>query len=150
MNVENVLALLQDRRHPIHEGTNTGGGGLAGSWMEWFYQYGIQHGTDVYDEETGTHTYSFSWYQLQDAYQHYLDEFWDGMWTPTNGAPSIYEWLEWLEGGGDGGYGYEGNFYRWQPIGDVWPLLVIVLLYALILAIKSSSLKSLLTTERSE
>lgn len=137
-------------KQKVGPGAGSGGGGLAGSWMEWFYRYGIDHGTDVYDEETKTHTYSFTWYQLQDAYQHYLNEFWDGMWTPTNGAPSIYEWLEWLEGGGDGGYGYEGNFYRWQPIGDVWPLLVIALLYALILAIKSSLLKSLLTTERSE
>lgn len=120
-------------KQKVGPGAGSGGGGLAGSWMEWFYRYGIQHGTDVYDEETGTHTYSFTWYQLQDAYQQYLNEFWDGMWTPTNGAPSIYEWLEWLEGGGDGGYGYEGNFYRWQPIGDVWPLLAIVLLYALVM-----------------
>ena len=52
--------------------------------------------------------------------------------------------------GGYDGYTYGNNTYRWVPVGDILPLLLIALLYLLFVAIKSKSLKLLLKTERSE
>jgi hypothetical protein len=130
------------------------GDGLTDSWLDWLYRYGYTHGTPSETEGTGC-TYTFTYEQLKAAYDDYINNYWDPMWSPNgeNGKPTFEQWLAWLQGGGENGFGYNGNSYVWSPelpIGDIVPLLLLALLYVLFLAVKSKSLTSLLKTERSE
>ena len=114
-------------------------GGIYDSWLEWLYRYGWEYGSSSGDAENG-YTYSFTDSQMLDAYNAFC-EYWDKQW---GGEPPKFEvWLAWLQGAGEGGLGYKGNTYRWQPIGEVWSLLVIALLYALLAFIKSKKSQGL-------
>ena len=123
--------------------------GLTDSWLDWLYRYGWAFGTGTGSDETGW-TYTFTYQQLLDAYNDYINNYWDSMWGPDVTKPDFDEWLTWLQNGGDNGYGYKGNWYMMAPVGDIIPLLLLALLYVLFVAIKSKSFKSLLRTERSE
>ena len=128
------------------------GDGLTDSWLDWLYRYGYSWGTKSGSDDTGW-TYTFTEQQLRDAYNDYINNYWDPMWHPGESEPTFAQWLEWLQGGGENGFGYNGNSYVWSPelpIGDIVPLLLLALLYMLFVTIKSKSLKSLLKTERSE
>ena len=123
------------------------GDGLTDSWLDWLYRYGWQYGSGTGSDETGW-TYTFTEQQLRDAYNDYINNYWDPMWHPGESKPTFEQWLAWLYNGGESGYFYKGNWF--VPVGDVLPLLLIALLYLVFLAIKSKSFKSLLKTERSE
>ena len=123
------------------------GDGLTDSWLDWLYRYGHSWGTKSGSDDTGW-TYTFTEQQLLDAYNDYIDNYWDPMWSPNgeNGKPTFKQWLAWFQNGGESGYNYNNNWYMMAPVGDVLPLLLITLLYVLFIAIRSKLLK----TERSE
>jgi hypothetical protein len=113
------------------------------SWLIWLSQHTSSFGS------SGEGGWYFDQYQLKAAWEAYC-----ASWNITMGpCPTWEQWRDWFMGsGGSHTWGSgEGAFTaHFVPLGDVWSLLVIALLYALFLAIKSSSLKSLFTTERSE
>lgn len=113
------------------------------SWLIWLSQHTSSFGS------SGEGGWYFDQYQLKAAWEAYC-----ASWNITMGpCPTWEQWRDWFMGsGGSHTWGSgEGSFTaHFVPLGDVWSLLVIALLYTLFLAIKSSSLKSLFTTERSE
>ena len=123
--------------------------GMSDSWLDWLYRYGFSWGTESGSDDTGW-IYTFTEEQLRNAYNDYINNYWDDMWGSDVTKPDFYEWLDWLQNGGDTGYGYKGNWYVMAPVGDMLPLLLLALLYVLFVAIKSKSSTSLLKTERSE
>jgi hypothetical protein len=121
-------------------------GNIYDSWLDWLYRYSNEYLSSTSDEE-GNMYYTFDIYQLTAAYEAFCT-YYDEMWGTT--PPDFDTWYAWFLKSGEDGYNYKNANFKWQPIGDVWPLLVIALLYALFLAIKSGFFKSFLTTERSE
>ena len=106
-------------------------GAVEDSWLQWLARYGWNFGTKSGDEENGW-TYSFDFYQLDDAYQDYVTNYWDDTWgTP----PTFDQWLTWFQGNG-GSHDYRGNTYNWVPIGDYYPLLILAILYVGYVAIR--------------
>ena len=118
--------------------------GFNDSWWKWFDTWVQNNGRSYYDEETNG--YYFNRYSLESVYDAFLANFWNsGMGDP----PSFDEWLDWYQeamnnsnGYYDYYYGDEFNRYYWVPVGDILPLLLIVLLYVLFIAIKSKSLRT--------
>ena len=102
-------------------------------WWKWFDSWVSDNGSDYGYNEDGS--YIFDRYDLQEVYQAFLDGYWN---SGMGDAPSFEQWLDWyqqamLDGGGS--YGYNGHKYFWQPIGDIWPLFVMILLYAAYLVV---------------
>jgi hypothetical protein len=122
-------------------GNTTGGamGGISGrkngaaedSWLQWLARYGSGFGTVSGDEDNG-YTYSFDYFQLQKAYNEYVNNYWDKMWGDP---PSFDQWLLWFQGN-NGSHDYRGNTYTWVPIGDYYPLLILAMLYVGYVAIR--------------
>ena len=110
--------------------------GATDSWLDWLYRYGYSYGTQTGDEENGWY-YTFSEEQLRSAFEDYIENYWDDMWGAAN-KPTFEQWLEWLQNGGTAGYEYNGNWYRILPIGDVLPLLILVLMYTVCVLLKST------------
>ena len=104
-------------------------GGIYDSWLEWLYRYGVGYGTGTGDEENG-YTYTFNIYQLNAAYEAFC-AYYDEMWGTT--PPDFDTWYAWFLKSGEDGYNYKNANFKWQPIGDAWSLLAIVLLYALVM-----------------
>lgn len=130
-SVAGDMAMASDQAY-AGIGNTTGPRGMSGrkkgsvedSWLDWLYRYGYTFGSVSGDGQNG-YTYSFDYNQLHDAYDKYVNEYWDKMWgTP----PSFDQWLEWFQGNGDPHY-YRGNTYSWVPIGDYYPLLILAMLY---------------------
>ena len=108
-------------------------GAVEDSWLEWLSRCGTRYGTESGDDENGW-TYTFDYYQLEKAYQDYVDNYWQKMWgTP----PTFDEWLLWFQGN-EGSHDYRGNTYTWVPVGDYYPLLILALLYACVMLIRRS------------
>lgn len=106
-------------------------GAVEDSWLQWLAKYGTGHGSGSGDDENGW-TYTFDYYQLENAYQDYVNNYWDDMWgTP----PTFDQWLDWFQGNGDPHY-YRGNTYSWVPVGDYYPLLILAMLYVGYVAIR--------------
>lgn len=115
-------------------------GAVEDSWLDWLYRYGYTWGSVSGDEQNG-YTYSFSYNDLLDAYDDYVENYWQKMWgTP----PTFDQWLAWFQGNG-GSHDYRGNTYTWVPVGEYIPLLIIALLYAGYIAIRH---RKQLTTEK--
>lgn len=106
-------------------------GAAEDSWLQWLARYGSGFGTESGDEENG-YTYSFDYYQLQNAYNEYVNNYWDKMWGDP---PSFDQWLLWFKSN-DGSHGYRGDTYNWVPVGDYYLLLVLALLYVGYIAIR--------------
>ena len=121
--------------------------GVSDSWLDWLYRHADEFVTGTGSDETGW-TYTFTEQQLRDAYNEYITNYWDPMWSPNgeNGKPTFEQWLAWFQNGGESGYNYNNNWYMMAPVGDVLPLLLMTLLYVLFIAIRSKLLK----VERSE
>ncbi len=114
------------------------------NWLDWQYKNGAANWGTETDGVWGMTIYDAR--AAYDAWCEYMTS--KGM---AGTLPSFDDWLVWFMASENDPYaGRFGDSFRFVPIGDTLPLLVIVLLYALFLAIKSSSLKSLLTTKRSE
>ena len=109
-------------------------GGVTDSWLDWLYRFGSKFADEIGDEENG-YTYIFSKDQLLAAYNKYIEDYWDPMWGDEN-KPTFEQWWAWLTGAGDSGYFYKGNTYTALPIGDMWPLVVFVLLYVLYITVR--------------
>ena len=75
-------------------------------------------------------SYTFDRYTLEQAYNEFIASMWNQGMTDT---PSFEEWLDWylqaIEKGG-GSHTFGDHTYFWQPIGDIWPLVVMALLYS--------------------
>lgn len=100
-------------------------------WWVWFNDWITDPMNNGSDYGTGNdNEYVFDKYSLEAVYQSFLELYWNsGMGNP----PTYEEWLDWyqqamLDGGGS--YKYGDNTYFWQPVGDVWPLVVMLLFYA--------------------
>ena len=104
---------------------------LGDPWWNWFNDWMTDPNNNGSDYGTGNdNEYVFDKYSLYEVYQDFLSSYWNlGMGDP----PSYDEWLDWyqqamLDGGGS--YKYGDNTYFWQPVGGVWPLVVMLLFYA--------------------
>ena len=110
------------------------------SWLKWLSEHeglgndGIS-GTedDGYwgtwiEGEGGSYTITYSEEQLRKAYEAWVNSQPLGSLTP--GLPSFEAWWEWMLSGQYDGYGYNGNTYRWVPVGNIFPLLILALMYA--------------------
>lgn len=112
--------------------TNTGG------WLNWLVLNG--YGTQGADGIWGLDVY-----ELRRAYDAYVDA-----WNPTMGGnnqpPTWDEWLSWFMGSEDSPYGWTGDggdsysYYKFVPIGDVMPFLLLALLYTIALIIRRRKL----------
>ena len=114
--------------------------GVTDSWLDWFYRYGYDYGTKSDSTAIGTgwtYTYTYTEDQLHDAYEEYINNYWDPMWHPGESKPTFEQWLEWLQNDGNGGYEYNGNWYMMAPVGDILPLLLLALLYVVAMYLRS-------------
>ena len=114
-----------------------GGGGRMGvrgrqnanpwdSWLSWLYENeNGAWGTATGSDETGW-IYTYTREQLEAAYNVWKETYGQS-WGPN--PPSFEVWWEWMLAGGYDGYMYGNNTYRWVPVGDILPLLLIALLY---------------------
>ena len=108
---------------------------LSRNWVD--DRYGTKTGSDA-DGWYYTVTYS----GLQAAYEDYVNNYWDPMWGP---APDIDEWITWFQNGGEAGYEYNGNWYKMLPVGDILPLFVLALLYALLMFVRNKFAREIKT-----
>ena len=100
---------------------------LGDPWWVWFDSWISQGNGDSYATDDG---YIFDRNTLEQAYNAFIASFWN---SGMGDAPSFEEWLEWylqaIEKGG-GLHKFGEHTYFWQPVGDVWPLVVMLLFYA--------------------
>lgn len=111
--------------------TNTSG------WLNWLALNG--YGTQGADGVWGLDVY-----ELLQAYEAYCEA-----WNPTmggDGPPTWDEWLSWFMESEDSPYGWTDDggdsysYYKFVPIGDVMPFLLLALLYTVILIIRRRKL----------
>ena len=105
---------------------------IEDSWLNWLALYGGQYGT--YDEETNT--WYYDQYQLRAAYDAFCLTWTDGM----GKKPTWDDWLAWfMPSEGDGFKWSDGTndwTYHFVPVGGIYPLLLMVLFYMIILFVK--------------
>ncbi len=110
--------------------------GFGDSWWVWFDTWlsqdpdgdGVTNGAGYGSDGS----YTFDKYTLMQAYNDFINS---GVWnTGMSGTPSFEEWLDWyLQSIADSENGYHifnNHEYHWLPIGDVWPLFVMLFVYA--------------------
>lgn len=120
-------------------GGSTGAGtAIENSWLAWMANYGI--GMDgVTPNEDGS--YGFDYYQLQNAYKEWVA--WWKTWNMGSDCPSFDDFLTWFWKN-DGKHSWTGDptnenstiFMHWVPVGDILPLLLMAMLYALIFFVR--------------
>ena len=124
--------------------------GFEDLWWVWFDNWARTNGSSYQD---GSGNFYFDDSTLRSVYDAFINGYWN---SGMGQVPSYDDWKEWYlaaVNNDNGYYGYNENKYYWgslTPVGDILPLLLIALLYVLFVAIKSTSLKSLQKTERSE
>lgn len=97
-------------------------------WLGWLFNHAGLYGTGSQDSE-GNWSYGFSYDQLLNAYNDYINNFWDDMWGP---GPEFEDWVTWFQNqAGDNPYGFGGSSFYWinAPIGDAWVLLLFAIAY---------------------
>lgn len=105
-------------------------GNNSNPWLVWLSKYGHEYGTS-YDNGDGSYSYGFDVYQLQNAYNAYVASGdWEGLWPAP---PSFDDWLAWFM---DSSFNYDGNSFHWVPVGDVWPMIILLLVYAIFQVLK--------------
>ena len=109
---------------------------LGDPWWVWFDSWLSQDsdGNGVPDNGSpygSNGNYTFDRYTLERAYNDFINS---GIWnTGMSETPSFDEWLDWyLQAMSENGYytHTNGHTYSWLPIGDIWPLVVMTLLYS--------------------
>ena len=109
---------------------------LGDPWWVWFDSWLSQDsdGNGVPDNGSpygSNGNYTFDRYTLEQAYNDFINS---GIWnTGMSETPSFDEWLDWyLQAMSENGYytHTNGHTYSWLPIGDIWPLVVMALLYS--------------------
>ena len=107
--------------------------GFDDTWWEWLDQW--VHEND-YDNKKGENGYVFDRYDLADAYNDFVTNYWNsGMGDP----PSFDDWLDWYQSAmqnDDGYYTWKESTYYWLPVGNILPLLLMALVYMIILFVK--------------
>lgn len=104
--------------------------GFGDPWWGWWDDWVQRGAVDScrVDDGNGGWDYSFDRYQLENAYEAFLADYWNkGMGVP----PSFDEWLDWYitDADKEGGMTVGNNTYHWVPVGDVLPLLLLAFLY---------------------
>ena len=101
-----------------------GSGSTVGDeWLKWLH--------DKYKkDEGGVHT--FDWQQGYEAYLAWLAECWNDV---LGDPPTYEEWIAWF-GASEDGYTVDGNTYKYVPVGNVLPLVLMAMLYMIILFVK--------------
>ena len=95
--------------------------GMGNSWLNWLDKTWCESYGTVNDEGI----FEINYEGALAAYQALLNS-----WNSTMGkAPTWEDFLAWLEAGGDKGYTKGNNTYKYVPIGDILPLILIALAY---------------------
>ena len=118
--------------------------GFGDSWLSWLARYAAQNGST-------NGSYGFNIYQLQSAYDAWLQDWLLRSGLTKEDAPSFDDFLAWFWGS-ENGHSYtwtdpngddQNILMHWVPVGDILPLLLIMLLYALVIFIKSNKSQGL-------
>ena len=113
--------------------------GITDWWLDWLNSYGTGYG-DIYghdydkDGNIISTYYTFTEDQFKEAYIEFV-KYWQKMWGPESNIPTFEVWYAWLKAGGKGGYEHDGNWFI-APVGDVFPLLLLAMLYIVVLLVK--------------
>ena len=102
--------------------------GFGDTWWAWLDNWMQENGSNYLQGEGDDTYYLLNRYDLADAYNDFINNYWNsGMGVP----PTLDEWLDWYQSAmGDNGYTYNDSNYRWLPIGEIWALLAMALIYA--------------------
>ena len=102
---------------------------LGDPWWNWLSDWVGETGyTGTGKEGSDGFDYYFDRYKLQGAYEDFINNYWN---SSLGDPPSFNEWLDWfMSSTGNDGYQMGDDTYHWLPIGDVWPLVVMLLFYA--------------------
>ncbi len=97
-------------------------------WWRWFDDWMSDNGSSY---GSGDSSYTFNRNTLEQAYNDFINS---GVWNDgMSDLPSFDDWLNWyLKYTSENGfYTYNGHTYYWEvlPLGDAWPLIVMLLLY---------------------
>lgn len=93
--------------------------GLGNSWLNWLDDtYG-----GCFGEEGGTKTFTYD--EIYAAWEELC-----GSWNTGMGAPPTWDdFLEWFLSGEETGHNKGNRYYKYVPIGDILPLILIALAY---------------------
>jgi hypothetical protein len=118
-------------------GSGEGYGSTYESWLRWLEQYGQEFGDDK-----GDGVWEFDNDNAWLAFLAWFSDTYGQEYDPENpsgglGVPVItYEqWLSWFTSNG-GSHGYGGNTYKFTPVGNILPLVLIALMYMIVLFVK--------------
>ena len=115
---------------------NGGPSGFGNDWWRWLDDwYNLENGNTLWGTQNADGTWCLTYWDLQKAYQEWCDYMESkGM---AGALPSEDVWIAWFMN--SEGNPYEGTNGRFQyvPVGDALPLLLIALLYALLVFMKS-------------
>ena len=102
---------------------------LGDPWWNWLSDWVGKTGYIGTGKEGGDGSdYYFDYYDLQGAYEDFINNYWN---SSLGNPPSFDEWLDWfMSSTGNDGYQMGDDTYHWLPVGDVWPLVVMLLFYA--------------------
>lgn len=102
---------------------------LGDPWWNWLSDWVGNTGyTGTGKEGSDGFDYYFDYYDLRGAYNDFINNYWN---SSLGERPSFDEWLDWfMSSTGNDGYQIGDDTYHWLPVGDVWPLVVMLLLYA--------------------
>ena len=101
---------------------------LGDPWWNWLSDWVGETGYTGTGKEEGGYDYYFDRYDLQGAYEDFINNYWN---SSLGNPPSFDEWLDWfMSSTGNDGYQMGDDTYHWLPVGDVWPLVVMLLFYA--------------------
>ena len=117
-------------------GNTTGPRGMSGRrnlpgygdfWWRWFDDWMSDNGSSYGSDGS----YTFNRNTLEQAYNDFIKS---GVWNDgMSDVPSFGDWLNWYQQytSENGYYTYNGHTYYWEvlPLGDAWPLIVMLLLY---------------------
>ena len=126
---------------------NGGPSGFGNDWWRWLDDwYNPENGNKPWGTQNADGTWCLTYWDLQKAYREwcaYMES--KGM---AGALPSEDVWIAWFMN--SEGNPYEGNngWFQYVPVGDALPLLLIALLYALLVFIKSK--KSQVLTSNSK
>ena len=126
---------------------NGGPSSFGNDWWKWLdNQYNTEDNTMPWGSQNADGTWCLTYWDLKNAYQAWCDYMRSkGM---AGALPSEDVWIAWFMN--SEGNPYEGNngWFQYVPVGDALPLLLIALLYALLVFIKSK--KSQVLTSNSK
>ena len=122
---------------PGSGGSGTDDDGFEDGWLVW-----LGMNASTYGSSNGEGGYGFDVYQLRNAYNAWLTS-----WLGTSGlteddAPSFDDFLNWFYEGNftyswtDGNGNNQSTNLYWIPVGSIFPLVLMILIYSIILFIK--------------